>query len=457
LHYITDLHGNIAEGIYRDENVFDITEGVAILIAAQLPWCNQRRSFFQELIGTRDHKLTYLRDHNHKQNYQQIYPKQTNQYSFCPTEHNAHDLGFDTWPALHEIFTHYSSGVISARDQFSTDINRARLHDRIKRFIHSKNKSKPLLNEFKLKAKKGWSVDRAQMLLRAFLNHQDLESSLYPITYRPFIKRWICYHPSIVWTTAKSTQKHLLNTDNIALISMRQYKKSVPEYSFIFANKGLTEARVFSSQTGVASIFPLWLYSDDKNLVRTSNISTSFIQSLIGHFDEKSVYKACAYIYALLHSPIYRRLFGEQLKRSFPHIPPTCDPHLLEALVICGAQLLSLHTTQDNNQPTKNQPPINLGPLEKVIYSTDRLKIIGKFGDLDMTFPSDIWLFNIGGYQVLKTWFKHMRGQHFNEQAFDELQKLIECLQQTINLQSKIDAIIMHYGGFHNGFKTNFS
>ena len=145
LHYITDLHGNIAEGIYRDENIFDITEGIAILIAAQLSWRNQRRSYFQELIGSRDHKLKCLGDHNHKQRYQQIYPKETNQYSFCPAEHNTHDLGFDTWPALHEIFTHYSSGVISARDQFSTDTNKARLHERMKRFVRSKNKSNTLL------------------------------------------------------------------------------------------------------------------------------------------------------------------------------------------------------------------------------------------------------------------------------------------------------------------------
>lgn len=50
-----------------------------------------------------------------------------------------------------------------------------------------------------------------------------------------------------------------------------------------------------------------------------------------------------AYIYAIFHSPTYRRRYAQFLKIDFPRVPLTSDKNLFWRLVALGRELVALH------------------------------------------------------------------------------------------------------------------
>ena len=54
------------------------------------------------------------------------------------------------------------------------------------------------------------------------------------------------------------------------------------------------------------------------------------------------------YIYAVLHSPEYRRRYADFLKSDFPRIPLPQDRAIFTKLAALGAELVSLHLMESD-------------------------------------------------------------------------------------------------------------
>src|SRR5262249_22500378 len=146
-----------------------------------------------------------------------------------------------------------------------------------------------------------------------------------------------------------------------------------------------------------------------------TNISPAFLNELYGrlslHDSARTSLRSCdvfSYLYALLHSPTYRRAYAVFLKIDFPRLPLTGKLELFRALVRLGSELIALHLLEF---PKLDKPITEFmggrnREVEKVSWSkntvwTDKAQTIGFDG-----VPEAVWNFHIGGYQVCEKWLK---------------------------------------------------
>jgi predicted helicase len=171
------------------------------------------------------------------------------------------------------------------------------------------------------------------------------------------------------------------------------------------------------------------------------------------------------YIYAVLFSPTYRRLFGSLLKDDYARIPFVSDASLFVLLSQMGSDLVALHLLEeDYPDATWNQH----GGKSKSPFADDRLHLVGKTGDLlvDAGFPKfsdrtvwlngsqgikpvaeEVWDFLLGGYQVCEKWLKDRRGESLAAEELRRYSRIITALTRTLVLMDEIDGAIRKRGG----------
>ena len=172
------------------------------------------------------------------------------------------------------------------------------------------------------------------------------------------------------------------------------------------------------------------------------------------------------YIYAVLHSPTYRRRYAEFLKIDFPRLPLTSDANLFRTLCAKGAELVALHLLEAPvlQKPITRYPekgdnliekgfPKYLAPGEKEPVTGESLKEgrvyisadkpgAGKKGQYFHGVPPEVWNFQVGGYQVCEKWLKDRRGRNLSYEERITYQKIAAALKETIRLMAEIDAAI---------------
>jgi hypothetical protein len=193
------------------------------------------------------------------------------------------------------------------------------------------------------------------------------------------------------------------------------------------------------------------------------------------------------YIYAILHSPTYRKRYEEFLKRDFPRVPLTGNVELFQELCHKGADLVALHLMQGdypaaswNRAQPKNASPFEalltrfpmkgddvvenvfyLAPGEpepgtgkplparagRVYISKDRPKE-GKKGQYFEGVPPEVWEFHVGGYQVCEKWLKDRKGRVLTYDDLTHYQNIVSALGETIRLMSEIDQAVEAHGGW---------
>jgi hypothetical protein len=480
-----NLHGNAASGEAAafakiDQNVFEITEGVAISLMVKAPIARADSDIsYSDLVGLRSDKYEWLtRNSVVTTEWVPVMVSAPNRV-FKPT--GGAQAEFESGVPLEEIFEQRSAGVITARDGFATDESRETLIRRVEKFASSDLSGAQLREAFRIKDKKGWDVDRAQRQVR---EQGPLRECVHPYLYRPFDSRYIAYSRGIVWGMAYPTLRHTLDGDNLVLIAMQQYQYDVPEYCYTFVSRGLTDSRIFVSKTGVATLLPLYLNpAEGANLgmPRTSNIARPFLTSLnVGlesaerpdasgpaRVADATPEAAFNYIYALLHSSSYRSRFAEQLKSSFPRVFLPAGRALFRSLARLGGELVAVHLSES---PTLGRFITNyVGPddpeVGRVGWSDDAVWLdagaskkgqAAKPGTIGIRgVPEDVWQFHIGGYQVCHKWLKDRKGRTLSHDDIAHYQRIIEAVSETIRLMEEIDEVIESYGGWPGAFSTS--
>ena len=239
----------------------------------------------------------------------------------------------------------YSSGVITARDEFV-------ISESVDELIQNgkypsgnpKLDDKTVCLKLGIAEKKGWDIDQARKRLRKV---KDLSKIIHDISYRPFDNRKILFDESVVWTTARSTMDHMLKGNKLALISARSEKSGT--CSHFFVSRFLVETKC-GERTTQSAVFPLYFYTAKGDLVesRQTNIDPKLyarLQSLATHLtrgkpNEQAVFN---YIYGVLHWPTYRRAYAEFLKIDFPRIPWPTSPDQFWSIADNGDLLRGLH------------------------------------------------------------------------------------------------------------------
>jgi hypothetical protein len=430
---VLDLHGNSKrkeknpDGGY-DENVFDIQQGVSILLAWRLTRASCRDSIFHaNLWGSRAEKYSRLAGANGiSPIFEQLSPTSPF-FLFIPQNKNLQSE-FEPFPIITEVFPVNNMGVTTGDDDRYVGFTSMELFERFK------NRSK----------------------VRRF-------------TYRPFDQRTLYYDSNLLARSRTDFMRHLIDSNNIALVTVRRPRND--KVANFFVCKGLTD-KCFISSLDNCQLLPLYIlpkvgeFSFSKEA--TPNIALIFLERLAsalglkqdGHyglpqnFTPEDIF---FYAYAVFHSPSYRSRYSEFLKIDFPRLPLTGNLKLFQSLSRLGGELAALHLMESpklNNHISKWQGKTPTGEIEKVTYSDEAVWIDKTMSEGFRNVPENVWNFHIGGYQVCQKWLKDRKGRQLSEDDIEHYHRIVVALNETIRLMAKIDDIINAHGGWPAAFQT---
>lgn len=450
--YILDLHGNseikeVTPNNIKDKNIFDIKQGVSVIIATRLASkCPKTPAKVQyaEFWGARDSKYARLSvDKVSSLDWADCKPASPN-YTFHPSgaESGSYQTTFFSVAKLMSV---YSSGVITARDEFSISEDGNALVRNAQQFAGNEHLSDvQIATKLGIAIKKGWDIGKARLRLRGV---KDLSKIIYPISYRPLDTRKIIFDESVVWTTARSTMEHMLRGENIALVSARSEKSGTCSHFYI--SRFLVETKC-GERTTQSAVFPLYLYPSEQDLDQSRRINFDAklyarLQTLAKHPthgtpDEVVVFD---YIYGVLHCPAYRATYAEFLKIDFPRIPWPASPDEFWDVSAKGTQLRKLHLMD----------PATIGPTPypfkgegNAVVEKPRLEDGKVWINATQYFdaaPETSWTFYIGGYQPAQKWLKDRRGRVLNFEDVKHYQRILKILAETDRIMQTISMTLV--------------
>lgn len=450
--YVLDLHGNskkkeIAPDGGKDENVFDIEQGVCISLLVRKKDL-ERKIFHADFWGKRKDKYRACLDADfNRVDWQEIKP-QGPFYLLIPQDETQRGEYEKGWK-ITDIFPVNSVGIVTARDELTIQFSRKDVLKVIKDF--SILPIEEARRKYNLgKDARDWKVNLAQEDLK---NSGLNEEKIVPITYRPFDVRQTYY-------TGKSrgfhcmprgeVMRHMLAGENIAIITSRLTKGEAFKHAQV-TNK-IVEVICMSPKTSNNGfVFPLYLYNfpDEKkhkngdffgDKDRIENLAPEFRKFIDNKYRHHySPEEVLGYIYAVLHSPAYRERYAEFLKMDFPRIPFVDDRKRFEKLSKLGWELVQAHLLKEI--PTTPKVEITKGSdlVEKPIYGATNKRLYINTEQYFSPVPEDVWNFHIGGYQVLDKYLKSRKGRKLNLDEKENVMNVVKVLKFTINQMEKID------------------
>jgi len=258
--YILDLHGNslkkeTSSDGSKDENVFDIRQGVAIVLFVKQKAKKGCKVFHTDLYGLREVKYDWLEKNNFQQNnYQSIQPESP--YYFLVKRDTDKIKEYLNWKAVNETFPVNSVGIVTSRDEFVIDFDKNTLNNRIAQLESKTQTDEVIAQAYDLKDKSNWKLSNVRKQIQEL---DDSKSFIKPIQYRPFDNRYIFYHESLVERTRYDVMQHILES-NISLCFMRQFSGDM-DYSHFLVSNYIVDNRTFFSAKGIIQQAPLYLYN----------------------------------------------------------------------------------------------------------------------------------------------------------------------------------------------------
>jgi hypothetical protein len=452
--YILDLHGNslkkekCPDGS-KDENVFEIQQGVAIVLFIKRK--GEKRGckvYHSEIWGLREKKYDWLLENDiNTIKWQKLLPK-SEFYLFIPREEKLLEQ-YDKYPKITEIFPLNGVGMTTARDNFVIDRDKNTLLNRIRLFKNSKYSDNELHDFFQINRKKGWSIRKAWNMLQS-ISDSDLNKFIQPVLYRPFDVQWIFYHDSIVWRTVKRVMCHMIQ-ENLGLIVPRQVVRDF-RHAFCVSNIINFNALDTAGRFGSGCLFPLYIYpeTDKKDLFshkkyaekRQANFSPQFLKPVEETFKKETTPEEIFYyIYGVLYSTIYRTKYAEFLRTDFPRVPFTKNYKLFYKMEEYGKKLVDFHLLKSNElgQPIAKFQGKGDHKVEKVRYEQEKV-YINNNQHFDGISPQ-VWEYQIGGYQVCDKWLKDRKGRILSLDDIKHYCKVVTVLKKTLEVQKEIDVL----------------
>jgi len=449
--YILDLHGNSLKKEKspdgsKDENVFDIQQGVAISIFIKKKDENKEcKVYHSEIWGLRENKYDWLLRNNIKEtNWRKLNPTSP-YYFFTPQEEKERNIYEKNWKVT-EIFPVNSVGIVTARDKFVIDFDKEALKNRIMVFRNPLIPDELVRSTFNLEDKSTWKLRIAREKIN---KDEHWEDSIAKILYRPFDIQWIFYHDNVIERSRKGVMRHMMQ-ENLGLITTRQVAEGIFNHAFV--TDSIIESRVTLSNKGIAYLFPLYLYpSSDKRALfsdeetpgkREPNINPKLLAVLSEVYKkELTPEEIFYYIYAILYSNIYRTKYAEFLKVDFPRIPFTEDYEVFSNMAVNGKKLVDLHLLKS---PELDPPIVKFhgegdNIIEQLRYREEKVYINqNQYFD---GIKKEVWEYQIGGYQVCSKWLKDRKGRRLSLDDIKHYCKIVTSIQETIEIQKVIDSI----------------
>ena len=447
--YILDLHGNArkketAPDGSKDENVFDIMQGVSINIFVKKKEKSNAPAeiFHYDLYGNRTHKYDYLQAHTiHNVDWTPLQP-QAPSFFFVPkdfSQQNEYEKGFK----IDELMKVCNSGIQTKRDNFV--------------YQYSYPQIEKIINTFKNytteECRNHLSIGDDGVAWKVSWAKQDITShsgEFTQVLYRPFDLRWTYYTGKSSGLMARPRTPealHLLK-NNLALLAVRNTRRDMCNNYFV--------SNTLVDKDGISSFdncrfFPLYLYPEDGSFdtERRPNLDATIwaqINAAIGK--STSPEDIFDYIYGVLHSPTYRTKYKEFLKVDFPRIPYPTSAEEFEHFRSHGNRLRELHLMHAVPESPVTFPYPGTMQVEQISVEKHPSLQGGDGGRLNIYInstqcfegvPTAAFEMYIGGYQPAQKWLKDRKGRTLTFDDIEHYRRIIAILLETDKIMKQID------------------
>lgn len=459
--YILNLHGDTrkkekAPDGSKDDNVFDIMQGVSInIFIKQNSKAKNTKIYYHDLYGKRKDKYEFL------------YENDLNSIKWTLVKNNEPFYLF--LPQNNDLLEEYNKGI-SVKDMFMlSGVGICSKRDNIV-FHNNKENLMQLLKDFNTKTKdelykiydigedsRDWKLDSAIKAVNK--NCDNLENFIKKCHYRPFDKKWTYYienSKAFMAYPVYDIFEHFLENENIGLICDRGTKLN--NIDNIFISSKIIDLHLVGSGS---YIYPLYLYpttrskkflkkenpnfNEENFTSKIENFKESFRTFIDEFYKEKfSPEDILGYIYAVLFHKIYREKYLDFLKIDFPKIPFTKDKNTFKNLSKLGLKLVNLHLLKND------ELDFNVGEalfkdiknknfkIQKIKYNKDAKELFINESLYFNKVSPEIYEFKIGGYAVLDKYLKSHKEEDIDHKHFT---LIIQTLDETLKIQDEISKI----------------
>ncbi len=469
--WLVDLHGNskkkeTAPGGGKDQNVFDIQQGVALGLFVKLPakaGAKKKPAAVRHvhLWGDRKHKYEWLNHHDLANTpWAPLKPKSPD-YFFFP-QNLALKEEYERGWRIKDMMPITSLGPNSHRDDFAIAFDRNTAEKRLKDLLNQNLSDDDLRNKYKIPDTRDWKLSAARKI-------PPDQSSIEACIYRPFDFRYMLYGPHAFDYFRPEINDQIIN-GSPALVTTRQTKE---RFAVHVTKLPAGQHKLCTPYDG-SYISPLYIHPVKKRaekwLVEESapvhaNLSPQFIEEFMGRLKLKYVPDGLGslsktvgplgifeYAYAIFQAPSYAQRYAEFLRTDFPRLPLISNLRLFGILCGFGKDLLDLHTLAVKGSLQVTYPVKGRDEVNEITYTPPKGKALGivRIND-DQWFenvPPEVWEYQVGGYQVCEKWLKDRKGRQLNIEERQTYPKIVAALAETLRLQKEIDAAIAEAGGW---------
>ena len=460
--YILDLHGNslkkeTAPDGSPDENVFDIRQGVAIVFFVKRDSQKERvaQIHHAELYGTRESKYDWLDAHDRgSTEWQKVNPVSPF-YLFVPRD-EALEAEYRRFISIPEVFPVNSVGIVTARDRLTIRWSEQEAWDTVCAFSGMEPELARQGYELGNDAR-DWKVAMAQ---KDLLDSGPIREKVVPILYRPFDMRHTYYtgrSRGFLCMPRSEIMQNMLAGENLALCVGRQgHVVGAGEWNLIYCSQTIEDFNLFYRGGNVN--FPLYLYptADRDDLFahheaseRQPNLNPKLVAALTeAHSQTPSPEEIFHYIYAILHAPSYREKYAEFLRTDFPCVPVAGTRKLFANISALGTRLTDLHLL---NSPELDPPTCRFeGQGDATVartkaqgfrYDADEQRMYVNKTQYFGPVPSEVYEYQIGGYQVCDKWLKDRKERRLNLDDIRTYCRMVTAIGLTLTIQQELDMV----------------
>lgn len=458
--YILNLHGDTrkkekAPDGSKDDNVFDIMQGVSInIFIKQNSKVKNTKIYYHDLYGKRKDKYEFLYENDLNSIKWTLVKNNEPFYLFLPQNNDLLEE-YNKGISVKDMFMLSSTGICTQRDSVTIQKTKQDIVNLVNDFCK--------LDKVTLKEKYNIEKDgRDWQLSKAINSLKNTKGAFKQVAYRPFDPCWTYYNGesrAFMAYPRDEVMEHFLENENIGLICNRTV--SLQTFNHNFITQYIADLHILETGNASAYIFPLYLYptTRSKKFLKKENpnFNEENFTSKIENFKESfrtfidELYKEkfspediLGYIYAVLFHKIYREKYLDFLKIDFPKIPFTKDKNTFKNLSKLGLKLVNLHLLKND------ELDFNVGEalfkdiknknfkIQKIKYNKDVKELFINESLYFNKVSPEIYEFKIGGYAVLDKYLKSHKEEDIDHKYFT---LIIQTLDETLKIQDEISKI----------------
>ena len=464
--YILNLHGSTkrkeTSDDRKDECIFDIMVGVSINVFIKYKdrdHSQLAKVYYKDVYGPRRNKLDYLNVNTLEsidfQELQLTHPL----YTFRLRDNDLRETYIQGFAINELIEKDVKQGLKTGRD--SIIIHKTK--DSITNFAKdvSSYSFEQACNKYGFSSTEKNKIKYESLQKKIGDKKFDPSKHITELAYRPFDKRWTIYGNETMDRPRVEIRKNLLNKKNYVLcLGKEGSTQGDNEWNIVYSTTLPTDINIIPR--GGVYLLPLYVYDDEGNA--SLNLSSKIVEKIEMEIglkiqnmgDDKRTdggflaLDLFDYVYAVLHSTIYRTKFHECLQDGFPYIPyPESADYFLDMAGL-GEELRKTHQLEGiEKSDIITEYPISIPSNNNLVMKKEFEYTCDGYGKIwinDYQFfdkvPKATWDLFVSGYKPLDKWLDDRRGCCLTNEEILHYQKIIVALQKQIDITDRINSQI---------------